>query len=205
MYLPAHFAVTDRARLHGLIAAQPLATLITHGDGGLEANHLPLILHEGIGEWGVLRGHVARGNPLAGADGASVLAVFHGPQCYVSPSHYATKALDGRVVPTWNYAVVHAHGCLRTHADPEWIRAQIGHLTTSHEADRAHPWAVTDAPTDHVDRLLRAICGIEIVITRLEGKWKVSQNQPTANRESLATALDGENPVMAGLVREMRG
>ncbi len=203
MYVPAHFAVTDRAQLLGLMAAHPLATVITHDSGGLSANHIPLVFLDDSGPSGVLRGHVARGNPLASADGATVLAIFHGPQVYVSPGNYASKAVDGRVVPTWNYAVVHAHGVLRTHGDEEWIRAQVTHLTTSHESDRPHPWAVTDAPADYTGKLLRAICGIEIVIDRLEGKWKVSQNQPAVNRESLAGALDGEHPGMAGLVRGM--
>ncbi|MBK7899927.1 MAG: FMN-binding negative transcriptional regulator [Azonexus sp.] len=204
MYLPAHFAVTDRAQLHGLMAAHPLATVVMQDGDGLSANHLPLVLDGKAGEWGVLRGHVARGNPLAAADGSPVLVIFHGPQTYVSPGDYATKAVDGRVVPTWNYAVVHAHGVLRTYPDAEWIRAQVGALTSEHEAGRAYPWAVSDAPADYTDRLLRAICGIEIVIDRLEGKWKVSQNQPAVNRESLAAALEGRQPEMAGLVRRGR-
>jgi transcriptional regulator len=201
MYLPAHFAVTDRAQLHGLMAAHPLATVVMQGSDGLSANHLPMALDGTAGAWGILRGHVARANPLAAADGTPVLVIFHGPQTYVSPAHYATKAVDGRVVPTWNYAVVHAHGVLRTHPEAEWIRAQVTDLTTTHEATRSHPWAVNDAPADYTDKLLRGICGIEMVIDRLEGKWKVSQNQPAANRESLAAALEGEQPGMARLLR----
>ncbi len=201
MYLPAHFAVTDRAQLHGLMAAHPLATVVTHGVDGLSANHIPLALDGEAGEWGVLRRHVARGNPLAAAAGAPVLVIFHGPETYVSPAHYASNAVDGRVVPTWNYAVVHAHGVLRTYPDAQWIRAQVTALTATHEAERAHPWAVSDAPADYTDKLLRAICGIEIVIDRLEGKWKVSQNQPAANRESLAHALAATETAMAELVR----
>lgn len=139
MYLPAHFAVTDRAQLHGLMAAHPLATVVMQDGDGLSANHLPLVLDGKAGEWGVLRGHVARGNPLAAADGSPVLVIFHGPQTYVSPGDYATKAVDGRVVPTWNYAVVHAHGVLRTYPDAEWIRAQVGALTSEHEGARSRP------------------------------------------------------------------
>lgn len=191
MYLPRQFEETRIDILHGLMQAHPLATLITLSSNGLEANHIPLHLGEGASSCGVLRGHVARANPIwrdcpAEAD---VLAIFHGPQAYISPSLYATKADTGEVVPTWNYAVVHAYGRLTVRDDPAWIRAQMDALTGEQEAPRLHPWAVADAPEAFTDKLIGAVVGIEIVLTRLTGKWKVSQNQPLKNRHSVAEGL----------------
>ena len=203
MYLPRHFEVSDPARLHALMSAHPLATLVTHGDDGLDANHVPLQLDASAGPHGTLRGHVARGNPLARrAVDSEILVIFQGHERYISPSGYSTKAGHGKVVPTWNYCAVHAAGRLRTIDDPGWLLAQVSALTAEHEAGLARPWAVADAPTDYIDRMLAGIVGIEILIDRLIGKWKVSQNQPPANQASLIAAL-GDDP-MAALIREQQ-
>jgi transcriptional regulator len=204
MYLPKHFAQTDIATLYALMDAHPLATLVTHGPEGIDANHIPLHLDAGAGPNGTLRGHVARANPLARAaavDG-EILAIFQGPQSYISPSGYATKAEHGKVVPTWNYTAVHAWGRLRLIDDPHWLLAQVRTLTATHEAALPHPWQVDDAPADYVEKMLGAIVGIEIVIDRLVGKWKVSQNQPPANQASLVAALAGQP--MAELIRQQQ-
>ena len=180
MYRPSHFEQTDAQELQALMNAHPLATLVTVQDGVTTADHIPL---EYDASRHVLRGHVARANPLwRAAAGKAVLAIFLGPQAYVSPSWYATKALTHKVVPTWNYAVVHAHGLLRTVDDTPWVHALVSELTAHQEAGQAMPWAVTDAPADYVAQTLRAIVGIEIAVTQLIGKWKVSQNQPAENQ-----------------------
>ena len=200
MYLPKHFAETDIAKLHDLMRTFPLATLVTHGADGLEANHVPLLLDRAAGPNGTLRGHVARGNPLAAADGQEILVIFQGHEGYISPSGYATKAEHGKVVPTWNYCAVHVTGRLRVVDDAQWLLAQLTALTAEHEAGLAKPWAVGDAPADYIEKMLGAIVGIEIVVERLIGKWKVSQNQPAVNQASLIEALAGEP--MAELIRE---
>jgi transcriptional regulator len=200
MYLPSHFEQHDTATLHALMRAHPLATLVSTGPEGPTADHVPLAFDAGAGAHGALLGHVARANPLwAAAAGSPVLAVFHGPQAYVSPSWYPGKATTHKVVPTWNYAVVHAHGMLEVVEDAPWLRALVGRLTAHHEAPRPTPWSVDDAPDDYVQQMLRAIVGIRIPIERLIGKWKVSQNRSAADRQGVADGL-GEHP-MAGLVR----
>ncbi|MGB8148139.1 MAG: FMN-binding negative transcriptional regulator [Azonexus sp.] len=199
MYLPKHFAEDDVAKMHALMRAHPLATLISHGPDGLNANHIPLLLADGK-----LQGHVARANPLwkVGNVAGEVLVIFHGHESYISPSGYATKAEHGKVVPTWNYVAVHAYGDLRVIDDPAWIFGQISALTAANEGVLPQPWAVTDAPTDYIERMLGAIVGIEIGITRLLGKWKVSQNQSPANQTSLTKALAGTP--MAELIRQQQ-
>jgi transcriptional regulator len=173
---------------------------VSTGPAGPTADHVPLAFDAGAGAHGALLGHVARANPLwAAAAGSPVLAVFHGPQAYVSPSWYPGKATTHKVVPTWNYAVVHAHGMLEVVEDAPWLRALVGRLTDHHEAPRPTPWSVDDAPDDYVQQMLRAIVGIRIPIERLIGKWKVSQNRSAADRQGVADGL-GEHP-MAGLVR----
>jgi transcriptional regulator len=202
MYLPPHFEETRTEALHQLMRARPLATLVTPAGAGVEANHIPLLVCAG-GEFGLLRGHVARANPLwRDADGAAALAIFHGPQAYVTPSWYPTKREHGQAVPTWNYAVAHARGRLRVIDDPVWVRAQVEALTAQQESAFAAPWAVADAPADYIDRMLGAVVGIEIAIESLQGKWKVSQNQPAPNRAGVAAGLrgDGGDLAMAELV-----
>lgn len=200
MYLPPHFEQHDPAALHALMREHPLAALVSLGEDGLTADHLPLEFDAKAGEQGTLFGHVARANPLwRAAAGKPVLVVFGGPQAYVSPSWYPSKAATHKVVPTWNYTVVHAHGVLQAVEDAPWLEALVGRLTDHHEAPRPAPWAVDDAPADYVQQMLRAIVGIRIPVTRLVGKWKVSQNRSEADRLGVADGL-GDDP-MAALVR----
>jgi transcriptional regulator len=190
MYLPAHFEETRSEVLHALMREHPFATLITHDDKGLTANHLPLHLAADVAPFGTLQGHVARANPLwkESAD-KEALVIFHGPQVYVTPSWYPTKREHGKAVPTWNYVVVHARGRLRAIDDPDWLRQQLETLVTHHEAGFAEPWHIADAPPDYIDKMLSAIVGIEITITEITGKWKISQNQPEANRAGVVAGL----------------
>lgn len=192
--------------MHELIRTRPLATLVTLSSNGINANHIPLHLSQTPEPFGVLRGHVARANPIW-ADLASevdALAIFHGPDAYISPSWYATKQETGRVVPTWNYAVVHAYGFLRIIDDASWVRAQLEAMTRDNEADFPEPWAVSDAPDDFTEKLVGAVIGIEMVIARLSGKWKVSQNQPPQNQGSVIQGLNASGQsgaaTMAALV-----
>ena len=205
MYIPKHFAENDVAEMRALMRAHPLATLVSHGADGLNANHIPLLLADSA-PWGRLQGHVARANPVwkDGQVGGEVLAIFHGHDSYISPSGYATKAEHGKVVPTWNYTAVHAWGHLRVIDDPTWVFAQISALTAANEAGLRRPWAVTDAPADYMEKMLGAIVGIEITITRLLGKWKVSQNQPPENQASLIAALAAHGDPMADLIGRRR-
>jgi transcriptional regulator len=208
MYMPRHFAENRPEVLQALMAEHPLATLVWQDASGPQAEHIPLryVANPDPELPGVLRGHVARANPLWWTHDATqwVLAIFQGPQAYISPSLYPSKQEHGRVVPTWNYAVVHARGQLAVHEDPAWLHALVTELTDHHEAERAQPWAVNDAPAEYIEGLTRAIVGIEIAVQRLEGKWKVSQNRPPADRagvvRGLAAATDPAARAMAALV-----
>lgn len=207
MYLPKHFEETRLDVLHDLIVRHPLGTLVTLGDDGLEANHLPFEIDRSVGPFGTLRGHVARANPVWRTAGGAVppLVVFQGPDAYISPSWYPAKWETGRVVPTWNYAVVHATGPLRVIEDPAALRALLGRLTARHETAVGKSWRIGDAPADYLEKMLAAVVGIEMPIARLQGKWKTSQNQPAANREGAAAGLRGlsgdDGRAMAELVR----
>lgn len=206
MHNNSQFEETRPEVLHALLRSHPLATLVTLTAQGLEANHIPLYLRTQGVERPTLVGHVARANRLwRDTDlGMPVLAIFQGAQHYISPGWYASKAEHGKVVPTWNYAVVHARGTLQIHDDPVWIRAQMVELTGQQEAGMAHPWRVDDAPPDYTDKLLGAVVGIEIPIDALAGKWKVSQNQTEANQATVQQGLQGlgneAGAAMAGLV-----
>ena len=191
MYIPPHFDEPRVEVMQALIRSRPLATLVTLSPDGLDANHIPLLLSEDPRPLGTLRGHVARSNPVWKdcATDVEVLAVFYGPEAYVSPTWYPSKAEDGKAVPTWNYAVVHARGRLRVIDDAAWLRAQLGLLTDHNEAAFPKPWRVDDAPRDYTERLIEAVVGIEIVITRLTGKWTVSQNQPRPNQAGVVQGL----------------
>lgn len=195
MYLPAHFEERRADVLHALVRSHPLGQLITMDSGGaLQADSIPFLLDadadaaDGVG---VLRGHVARANPVWREPRADLesLVVFQGPHGYVSPGWYPSKLEHGKAVPTWNYVAVQARGTLRAIEDPEWLRALVTRLTRQHEAGQARPWAVTDAPPDFIDAMLRAIVGIEITLTSLVGKWKVSQNRSAADRDGVVQAL----------------
>ena len=195
MYIPRHFEEKRLDVLQALIREYPLATLVTLTPDGLSANHIPLHFDDAPLPYGCLRGHVARANPVWQdvSPNVEVLTIFHGPQAYISPSWYPTKQETGKVVPTWNYVVVHAHGLLQVRDDPTWLRSQLEQLTQDSEQRFPEPWRVSDAPLDYTERLLAAIVGIEIVITRLSGKWKVSQNQSEGNREGVREGLRTQN------------
>jgi len=208
MYLPKHFEETRVGILHELIRAHPLATLVTLNASGLDANHIPLIIETDPAPLGTLRGHIARANPLwrETASEIEALAIFHGADSYISPSWYPTKNETGKVVPTWNYAVAHAHGSLRFIDDRVWLRGFVEKLTARYEAGRRDPWKVTDAPPDFIDNQLGAIIGLEISIARLVGKWKVSQNRPGRDRQGVVEGLLEEGSesaaAMAAWVRQ---
>lgn len=206
MYCPAHFAESRPETLHALMRARPLATLVTQSDNGLNADHIPFVLELPDDGPALLRGHVARANPmwktLRGETDA--LAIFQGPDAYITPSWYPSKREHGKAVPTWNYVTVHAHGPLRVIEDADWLRRQVEALTRQQESAFAAPWAVIDAPADYLDKMLGAIVGIELTVVALEGKWKTSQNQPEANRAGAAQGLralgSAEAQAMAALI-----
>ncbi len=207
MYQPAHFVEENPDALLALMKAAPLATLI-RGGAELAADVLPLEVDRIDNGWR-LTGHVARANALwREADGQPVLVLFNGPQAYVSPNWYPSKAEHGKAVPTWNYTMVQAHGRLRAIEDPAWLRAFVSRLTERHEGGRAMPWHVADAPTDYIDSMLRAIVGIEIEVTRLEGKFKLSQNRSAEDRTGVVLGLEsdtslGLQPESDSLAQEM--
>jgi transcriptional regulator len=210
MYLPKHFEETRVPVLHELIRTHPLGALVVLTPGGLDANHIPFEVDPDPAPLGTLRGHIARANPLwrDAAREVEALVIFQGAGAYISPSWYPTKRETGKVVPTWNYAVVHAHGAARFIDDRAWLRGFVDRLTRRHEAGRREPWHITDAPPDYVETQLGAIIGLEIPISRLVGKWKVSQNRPAVDRDGVVEALLQENgpsaAAMAHLVRESR-
>jgi transcriptional regulator len=191
MYLPAHFAEQRTEVLHALIRDYPLCTLITRLDDRSEANHVPLHLATSGDGNCVLRGHLARSNPAwqKHPPTLDVLGIFQGPQAYVSPSWYPTKHEHGKAVPTWNYVSVHVQGRLQVIDDPNWLRQQLDILVATHESGADKPWAIEDAPADYIDKMLAAIVGIEISVTEMLGKWKISQNQPVNNRAGVVNGL----------------
>lgn len=204
MHSPEIFREERTEVLHALIAAHPLATLITAGSAGLMANLIPFLLHA-EGEQCVLRAHLARANKQLDAlrEGADALVVFQGPQCYVTPSWYASKRENGKVVPTWNYAMVQVRGKARVIDDPAWVHARVAELTCQQEQHRAHPWQVSDAPDAFIATQLKAIVGVEIPVQSMEGKWKISQNRPPADRRGVIDGLqsDGACPAMRELMQ----
>jgi transcriptional regulator len=208
VYLPKHYEERDPERLRSLIERFPLGSLVTATESGLDANHIPFLFADTGSAAGRLHGHIARANPLwrEGLRDATALVIFQGPDSFISPSWYPSKRENARVVPTWNYAVVHVHGVLRFVDDPAWVRSHVEALTREHEGKRDAPWAVTDAPADFIDKMVAAVVGIEISITRLVGKWKVSQNRSIADRAGVVEALEREavppGTTIAALMRE---
>ena len=206
MYQPKHCEETRIEVMQALVASQPLSTLVTLSDEGLVADQIPMLLRPGEGPFGTLVGHVARANPLWRQTrlDTPVLAIFQGPQHYISPSWYPTKQEHGKVVPTWNYVVVQARGLLQIHDDPDWVRQQATQITNQQERTSAKPWAVDDAPRDYTDSMIKAVVGISIEVTLWSGKWKVSQNQPAVNRagvvQTLETLQGAQALAMASLV-----
>jgi transcriptional regulator len=196
MFRPDHFRVDDIAEMHALMRARPLAALVSAGASGLYATHLPTVL-KSEGEFGAIECHLARANPHWKdlATGGEALMIFQGPEAYITPNWYASKAEHGKVVPTWNYAAVHAYGRPQVMQDRDWLRRHVGELTAQQEAGEPKPWAVSDAPESFIDVMLRGIVGFRFDIARLEGKWKMSQNREMRDRVATATGLEqrGQN------------
>lgn len=191
MYLPQHFAESRTEELHRLVHEHPLGTLVTHTARGLDANHIPFELEAGRGACGTLQAHIARANPLwtEVADGAEVMVVFRGAHGYISPNWYPSKHETHRHVPTWNYEVVHAHGRLRVIDDKKFVRALVARLTRRHEGTQPRPWRMGDAPRDYLEQMLEMIVGLEVEVTRLEGKRKLGQNRDARDRDGAIGAL----------------
>ncbi|SEA11803.1 negative transcriptional regulator, PaiB family [Microbulbifer marinus] len=194
MYTPKKFNQTDMGEMKGLIIDYPLATLVTYSNSGLDAHHIPLHLCEREGKI-ILQGHIAKANPLWREvdDGSNVLAVFNGPNCYISPNHYPTKSETGKAVPTWNYVSVHAKGILSFIHDEKWIYEVIDRLTIQHEGTSEGAWSISDAPESYIEKMLPAIVGLEVEVTSLSGQWKLSQNQPERNRHGVIAGLSASN------------
>lgn len=191
MYIPAHFDESDLPVLHDLIEHNPLGILVTHGPGGLDANHLPFHVLRDHGERGTLHAHVARANPVwrEVADGAEVLVIFRAAHAYISPSWYPSKHELHKQVPTWNYQVVHAHGRITIRDDERFVRGVVGRLTRSHEATEPSPWKMSDSTPEFLAAMLANIVGVEIAITRLEGKRKLGQNKEPRDLRGAGEAL----------------
>jgi transcriptional regulator len=217
MYAPPHFAETRPEALLDYIAAHPFGSLVTatvpdDGLHSLDAAHVPVVIDRTRGDHGTLEAHLARANPVAaallasGPRGIPVLAIFSGPDAYVSPQWYASKHEHGRVVPTWNYVAVHAHGTMRA-IDESALRAHLDRLTALHEGEDDYAWRTSDAPSDYIDRLLPLIVGVEIEIARLDGTWKMSQNRPAADIDGVIAGLQWGGPcehAVAALVESRR-
>ncbi|MDE3053279.1 MAG: FMN-binding negative transcriptional regulator [Gemmatimonadota bacterium] len=207
MYVPTHFAVTDIPALHALIRAHPLGTMVVPTGDGLDANHLPFVLRPQPAPFGTLHGHVARPNPVwrSAMTTADSLVIFQGPERYVSPAWYPSKAdTEGRVVPTWNYVVVHAYATLRVVDDRAWVLAHLEELVAQHEGARTDPWRMSDAPADWIERLADGVVGVELAITRLIGKSKLSQNRSPADRAGVVEGLTREDQGGAAMAEAMR-
>jgi len=206
MYIPKHNAETNIETLHALIHSHPLGAWVTIGENELLANHIPFFLDPSRGQFGTLIAHVARANPAWRLSSKTIPSVvlFQGTETYITPSWYPSKQLHGKTVPTWNYVVVHAHGIPNIIEDKQWLLENINRLTNHQERNKTTPWKVSDAPSDYIERLLGAIVGLEIPITSLVGKWKVSQDKPESDRlgvvAGLSTLDDVQAKVMASLV-----
>lgn len=214
MYTPPAFVQHDSERIVELIKAQPLATLVVAHNEHLEATHIPLCLAPMEAQAGethasdlVLWGHVAKANPIwqMAREAQNALVIFQGPDAYISPSNYPTKKEHGKVVPTWNYVAVHLKGRLQVHEDAAWLRHMLDALTDTHEAIRAQPWQVNDAPATYIDRQLKGIVGLEFRATSIDAKWKLSQNQPAENYEGVVAGLQKEaSPVALAVAQLMQ-
>jgi transcriptional regulator len=204
LYLPEYFKVNDVQTLHATIRKITFGTLVTQGSAGMEASHVPMLLDPEPGPNGTLHGHIARANPQweRFVAGSEALAMFVGPQGYITPSWYATKRATGKVVPTWNYVAIHAYGRPTFFDDSERLRMLVTRLTQTQETPRAAPWAVSDAPASFIDAMLRAIVGFELPIERLEGKWKMSQNRPEEDRQGVLEGLAREGGAREAAIAE---
>ncbi|WP_456292167.1 FMN-binding negative transcriptional regulator [Pseudomonas sp. AK106] len=208
MYTPSYFKDEDLASLHRQIDATRLATLVTFDETGVQASHIPLLLEPTQGPHGTLYGHLAKANPQWKAleTGAQALLIFQGADAYISPSFYAAKAEHGKVVPTWNYLAVHAYGRADVFTDPARLLRIVTGLTDKHEASRAEPWAVSDAPADYIEKMLNGIVGFAIPVERLEGKRKLNQNRSAADiagvSKGLALSQDPSDQKIAQLMNQ---
>ena len=204
MYTPSAFKASNVEHLLARSRQSPLATIVVLGDAGLDVNHLPVVYDGDNTGKGTLRAHIPRANGLGATleTERDCVAIFHGPDGYVSPSWYATKGVDGKVVPTWNYAVVHVHGRVRRIDEPAWIREQLELLTAQSEATNGTQWTLDDAPREYTETLTKALVGVEISIEHLEGKLKASQNQPAENQRSILAAIGGDTTMFADLMRD---
>lgn len=206
MYVPAAFVEERPESVAAMLAAHPMAQLVTMTDDGLIATPLPMLFEPGTADLGSLVGHVARANrqwARAAAD-VEALAIFTGANAYVSPNWYPSKHEHGKVVPTWNYETVHIRGHLVVHDEPEWKRALVTRLTRLHEASFDAPWAVTDAPADYIDTMLAAIVGLEVQVTRILAKRKLSQNRPAADAAGVIEGLEARGGESADVAAAMR-
>ncbi len=202
MYIPKVFEQADSASLIKLVKDFPFATLIASSNDGLEAEHLPMYMDDGV-----LQGHVAKGNPFWQriAEGSDVMAIFQGANSYISPSYYPSKQRDGKVVPTWNYLVVHVKGKIKYKHEASWKLSMLTRLTDLHETRKSMPWQVCDAPQDYLVNMLSALVGIEIHIESMAGKWKVSQNQSVENKQGVVDGLAQEESLSASLMSSIVG
>ena len=190
MYQPDHYRAEDVPQMHALMRARPLATLVSAGSAGLNATHLPTVLKDD-GPYGVIECHLARANPHWKdlAEGNEALMIFQGPEGYITPNWYPSKADHGKVVPTWNYAVVHAYGRPELMEDRNWLRRHVTELTAQQETNEVEPWTLSDAPESFIEVMLRGIIGFRFALTRLEGKWKMSQNRQATDRNGVVRGL----------------
>lgn len=200
MYVPAHFAASRPEALHRLIEENPLGILVTNGKSGLDANHIPFLLDKGNGQHGRLHSHVARSNPVWQdiATGDDVMVIFRAAHAYISPNWYPSKHDFHKQVPTWNYLVVHAHGRAIIHDDERYVRVVVARLTKNHEARQAAPWKMSDSPRDFIDAMVKAIVGIEIEVTRLTGKYKLSQNKERRDIRNAGDVLKAQGESLLG-------
>ena len=210
MYVPEHFREDDVGVMHALMRQRPFAILITHGEDGLTAPHLPTVLKPEPAPYGSIEAHLARPNSQwrSVGEGAEALLIYSGPEHYIHPGWYPSKAEHGKAVPTWNYAAVHAYGCLTVMTDADWLRRHVGELSDQQERERPTPWSLADAPEAYVGVMLRGIVGLRFEISRLEGKWKMSQNRDAADRAGVVAGLsaDGDpgSVAVAAMVAERK-
>ncbi|MGR5321717.1 FMN-binding negative transcriptional regulator [Vibrio sp. DNB22_19_1] len=206
MYIPRKFRQEKIKELVAVMQQYPFATIVTQSEGGIEATHLPVLLKQ-ANEKLILKAHIAKANPIwkKVKNGSDILVIFNGPNCYISPNNYPTKAEHGRAVPTWNYVVVHAKGSISFISDAEWIYSLIDELTTEHESNLEQPWSISDAPDEYIQKMLPAIVGIEIEVNSIEGQWKLSQNQPEVNKRGVINGLsalgESDADAVASMVR----
>ena len=207
MYIPAHFAIQDPQDIHAIIREHPLGVLVTQGAEGLDANHIPFELDASKGTSGVLTAHVARANPVwqQCKDGADVLVIFRGNESYISPNWYPSKHETHRLVPTWNYEVVHVHGWLTVMDEEKFVRGVVARLTREHESTEPRPWKMGDSPPDYIDQMIKAVVGIQIEIKRIEGKAKLSQNREPRDRLNAADTLLARGAVGLGTAMRNAG